>query len=56
MHADFFRDIAQHHRFHRLIAMLQEFGLTGDNTRCNLEQRLVANLEAAYQPARFLQL
>ncbi len=36
--------------------MLKKCGLPADNTSRDLEQRLIANLEAAYQPARLLQL
>ena len=38
------------------LALVEEFRLPRDDARRHLEQRLVANLETANQPARLLQL
>ncbi len=56
MHADLVGDIAQHHRLHRFVTLLQEIGLPLHYACRNLEQGLVSDLQAANKPACFLQL
>ena len=56
VHLDGFGDVAQHHRPHVLFAVLEEFGLPLHDRERDLEQRLVADFQAANQPARLLEL
>ena len=56
MHRDRVGDVAQDHRLHRFLALFQERGLALHDRTGDLQQRLVADLEAAHQPAGLLQL
>ncbi len=56
MHADGLGDVLQDHRSHVLIAMLEECHLPLNDGARDLDQRLVANLQALQQPARLLEL
>src|SRR5210317_2363704 len=56
MHSDFFGDVAQDHGLHGFVAMLQKRSLAGDDAGRYFEQRFIADLETADQPARLLQL
>ena len=56
VHVDRFGDVLEDHRPHVLIALLEKGGLALDDRAGDLDQRLVADLEALEQPARLLQL
>ena len=56
MHVHGLGDVAQHHGDHRFFAVVEERGLTLHDAARHLQQGFVTNLQAAQQPARFLQL
>src|SRR6185437_6918598 len=56
VHADRLGDVLEDHRPHVLLAVLEEGGLPLDDGAGDLDQRLVPDLKALQQPARFLQL
>ena len=56
MQAEDLRDLAQHHRPHRHLAMLEEMTLAIDDGLRDAQNRLEALLHVADQPFRFLQL
>src|SRR6185312_16390906 len=49
-------DVLEDHRLHGLVAVLEERGLPLHDAARDFQQRLVADFQAANQPARFLQL
>ncbi len=56
VHLHGFGHVLENHRLHVFVAVLEERGLTLHDAAGHLEERLVADLQAADQPARFLQL
>ncbi len=56
MQADGLGNVAQDHRLHGLVALLEERDLSLHDRARHLEQCLATNLQAADQPAGFLQL
>jgi hypothetical protein len=56
VHFHGFGDILQNHRLHVFIAIFEEGGLALHDATRNFEQRIVADFQAADEPARFLQL
>ena len=56
MHLHGLGDIRQHHGFHKLFALLEERLLLADDAAGDLQQRLVAALQAFNQPLGFLQV
>ena len=56
VHADGLGDVPKHHGAHELLAAVEKVRLAPDNGLGHLQQRFVANLEAADEPSRLLQL
>ena len=56
MHADRSGDVLQDHRFHVLLALGEEVALTLDDRAGDLQERVVADLEALEEPTRLLKL
>ncbi len=56
MHLHRLGDVAQHHGFHQLLAVLEKFVLSLHDGGSYPKHGVVANLQAANQPARLLQL
>ena len=56
MHLHGLRDVLQDHRLHVFIAVFEEGRLPLNDAARHFEQRFIADLKAADEPARFLQL
>ena len=56
MHADRSGDVLQDHGFHVLLALGEELALTFDDRPGDLQERVVADLEAFEEPTCLLQL
>ena len=56
MHADRSGDVLQDHRFHVLLTLGEELALTLDDRAGDLQEGVVADLEALEEPTRLLQL
>ncbi len=56
MHLDGLGYVRQHHRFHKLFALLKECLLLFDNTAADAQQRVITALQTLNQPACFLKV
>ena len=56
MHLDGLGYIRQHHRFHKLFALLKESLLLLNDAAADAQQRIIAAFQAFNQPLRILQI